>query len=183
MSHENDALGKRKLLLDFYASQLTTHSRLIIGFSVILFTMVGIVQKVQENALAQNMSPFCIDPKSIASFSMVMASSILWYLVMRHVSYGVLANSVIHVPDPDEGSEANQSEESPLMPLTIMVRNHALKEKVLGLPSCLFISSGEKITFLHERFGTRGTLIIGQIVCLILGIITTFFFLKLIALI
>jgi len=76
----------RKLLLDFYSNELNTHSRLITGFSVILFTLFGVIQKINENEIYAQI---------IACFPFFLVSFSLWYLFFRHFFYGILANACI----------------------------------------------------------------------------------------
>jgi hypothetical protein len=154
----------RKLLLDFYSSELTTHSRLIIGFSVILFTILQIFQKLDSEVL-----PLSTSQKSIASFSTWLISAALWYLLMRHVSYGILSNSVLHA---EIGAHAT------LVEALVMVRNHALEHTrvFMVLPPCLFIPSSARVTRLQKLVGRQLVLVLGLLVCVVLGIATTLLF-------
>ena len=76
----------RKLILDFYGSQLSTHGRLIIGFSVIVFTLIGIRNSIENIILVQTIIIY------LAIFSALCA---FLYLLFRHLMYGQLCGAVM----------------------------------------------------------------------------------------
>jgi len=80
----------RKLLLDFYSSEINSHSRLIIGFAALLFTFLQVYQKIEVPSFLQTIV-FCI-------FVLPLALA-LWYSFFRLLAYGMMANAVVHVPD------------------------------------------------------------------------------------
>jgi hypothetical protein len=86
-SNSNDLqIQCRKLLLDFYGSQLGTHGRLIIGFSVIVFTIVGIRNAFQRIAFYQSIILYIAIFLSMFGFL---------YLLFRHLTYGQLCGAVM----------------------------------------------------------------------------------------
>jgi hypothetical protein len=85
----SDEIQIRKLMLDFYSSELTTHSRLIIGFSVLLFTVLNVIPNQKVHLDLQAGTYF---------FSLWLVAGALWYLFMRHISYGILSNATLHAP-------------------------------------------------------------------------------------
>lgn len=158
---ENNIIEIRKLLLDFYASELTTHSRLIIGFSVIIFTILQIVQKLVEN------SPLTGSQFWISSFGIWLTAVTLWYLIMRHLTYGALSGAVIDSPIGENESYDN---------VKSAIVNYALRYRILVVFPCyLFISIRPTLR--------RTFLLIGLIMCAALGLVTTFLLSTLIGLI
>ena len=177
-SNEDRTIGIRKLLLDFYSSELTTHSRLIIGFSALLFT---ILQVVPKPIMGQSLSDTSASV-ALAMFGIWIVSGSLWFLLMRHISYGVLSNSTLHaeMPIPTDGSFS-------LHDALIAVRNDALHRNILVIfPSGLFISVDRtiEIRFLRCRVRHPWAWILGAALCyFVFGILTTLFLAKLVGLI
>jgi len=157
---ERDVNQCRKLLLDFYSSELSTHSRLIIGFTVILLTLLQITWNLRESiSLAQF---------RIVYFGISLVAFALWYLLMRHFAYGILANAAIHAV-PSENQE-----HSILRRMTDGVRRHALKKRILVvIPMCLFYSTGTEISWLQRVIGVAGARLLGLLLCTFLAIFTT----------
>ena len=85
-SKEKIELQCRKLLLDSYSSQLTTHARLIIGFAIILLSLL-------EVKGAYLKSPISCIQDFIIYLGIMLVASVLWFLIMRHLTYGVLTNA------------------------------------------------------------------------------------------
>jgi hypothetical protein len=90
----------RKLLLDFYSSEITAHSRLIIGFAALLFTASDIYGLEPRSVLQSTV--FCI--------VVFFLAAALWYVFLRLIAYGIMANSIIHVRDPFLEKIAQQKE-------------------------------------------------------------------------
>jgi len=163
----------RKLLLDFYSSELSTHSRLIVGFTVILLTILQITQKLQEHQQTITYGQFWI-----GSFGIFMTAWVLYYLLMRHIAYGILSNAVI-AAHPVENQEMSLLER-----IATAARNQALGNKILFLvPSCLFIPSGERISELQILFGLKAVRAVGISLCAGFAIPTTTLLMKLVGLI
>ena len=158
----------RKLLLDFYSSELNSHSRLIIGLSVIDFTLLQVIYTLTN---PQVYSPITWWQYCFVFFSLGFVSAALWYLIMRYCVYGILCNSVLTV---DIGQNIALSD------ALIKVRDIVLtKNKVFDIiPSCLFVPCGSKtrITRLQKIVSPRGTLILGVILSVVLGVATTILF-------
>jgi hypothetical protein len=147
---ENNVIEVRKLLLDFYASELTTHSRLIIGFSVMMFTILQIAQKLEEN------SPLTDNQVWISAFGIWLTAVALWYLIMRHLTYGALSGAVIDTPIAENKSYDDVKAE---------IVKYALRYKILVFFPCyLFISI--------RPTRRRMFLLFGLIICAILGTVT-----------
>ena len=88
-TNESSEVEVRKLLLDFYSSELGTHSNLIIGLALVLFAILQIPK------LLQNVTDICNPQTWIFIFTIWIISGSLWYFLMRHFSYGVLCKSTI----------------------------------------------------------------------------------------
>jgi hypothetical protein len=86
---EDGETGRRKLILDFYSSQINGHTRLIIGFAVLMLTLVQIRQRIEFLSSWQYV---------IIYFAMFSTAFFLWYLSMRCLAYGMLANASIWAP-------------------------------------------------------------------------------------
>jgi len=93
MQQERDLIECRRLLMNFYSSQLQAHSRLIIGFAVIFLTLLQLKP--------QNMSTWQFWVFYPSVFVVALA---LYFLLMRHLVYGVLANAITHTDPKGEGS-------------------------------------------------------------------------------
>ena len=161
---EQRELQIRELLLDFYASELTTHSRLIIGFSVILLTILQIAHSLRTGgsvSWAQS---------TILLLGIFFTAFALWFLLLRHFVYGILANSATHAL-PSENQEENL-----LARMIDGVKRDALEKKILGfIPTCLFYSTDERISLLQRLFSVEGTRMFGVLLCAYLALITTYF--------
>lgn len=92
MGKDEDEMQCRKLLLDFYSSQINTHGTLIIGFSVVLF---AIVQIRISSAIANNIS---VLQDWILYFGIFLAGFALYYLFLRYITYGTLAHYTTRTP-------------------------------------------------------------------------------------
>jgi hypothetical protein len=90
-----DEMQCRKLLLDFYSSQINTHGALIIGFSVVLF---AIIQIRISPVIWNNVS---ILQDWILYFGIFLTGFALYYLFLRYITYGTMAHSTIRIPWKD----------------------------------------------------------------------------------
>lgn len=82
-------MESRKVLLAFYSSELTAHARLIIGFSLILLTIIEVFSNTYRSGFGV---------RFIAYSAMFFVSSGLWYLLMRDMVYGILAHCSTFAP-------------------------------------------------------------------------------------
>jgi hypothetical protein len=147
-TNESSEVEVRKLLLDFYSSELGTHSNLIIGLALVLFAILQIPK------LLQNVTDICNPQTWIFIFTIWIISGSLWYFLMRHFSYGILCNSVVSV--------VLDGETNPLL-VAGKVRDHAYTSKVLGFPSKYFITGKNDVKYLgwvicYGVFGTLTTI-------------------------
>lgn len=154
----------RTALLNFYASQLGGHSRFIIGFSVVLFSLIT----VRNNLV----SSFPSWDFNIIYSSLLIASSVFCFLTMRYLVYGILANSATHAPIKitDNCSFADNRKE---------IRDFSKKSKILmKIPISYFMSIGEKKLLMSigriKWFG-RIERFFGILICLGMGLIITYF--------
>jgi hypothetical protein len=92
LPEDENEMQCRKLLLDFYSSQINTHGRLIIGFSVVLFAIVEI--RISP-MVANNLSAL---QNRILYFGIFLAGFALSYLFFRYITYGTLADYTIQTP-------------------------------------------------------------------------------------
>jgi hypothetical protein len=168
LSKENE-VSDRKLLLDFYSSQLTTHSRLIIGMSVSMFTILSIVSGQRQN------HPLTLAQWIVTIIGLGLTSWCFSYLIMRHVAYGILSSAAIFA-EPEYVSGRKSLEN-----LGIGIRNEALKHRIFVIfPSSLFISSGEKVTDSQKRLGCKGVLMFGALVCVLIACLVTYLLMQLV---
>jgi hypothetical protein len=80
-------------LLDFYSSEIESHSNLIIGLALVLFAILQIPK------LMPNVIEGLINAQTCTFvFIIWLISGSLWYFLMRHFAYGVLCKSVIEAP-------------------------------------------------------------------------------------
>ena len=147
-AQEVSEIEARKLLLDFYASELGTHSRLIVGFSIILFTFLQIMLKT-ENGLDRSI----FGVRFILYAGTFAISLALWYLFQRHFIYGVLADACIHTILSDD-------QRASLIEIDRAIGQFALGQKIyLVLPCSWFMVGG--------RWK-------GLLICIIFALVTTF---------
>jgi hypothetical protein len=155
---ENENLDVRKLLLNFYSSELNAHARLIIGASVLLFTVVSITLDLKNN------SDFGALQSAIAIVSFGFISSALWYLLMRNLAYGILASTSQHAVIRNMSYEEARDE----------VRDAALPHRIfLLIPSRAYISVGRARSENTSWYWRHG-MFLGSILCLGLGLATTY---------
>lgn len=168
---ERMELQCRKLLLDFYSSELTTHSRLIIGFAIILLTILEITQ-------TQKLKPPISFAHWIALLGIFTASLALCHLLMRHLTYGISASAATHAsPSKNKGSNLFER-------IKEGVDQSALEKRILFLiPSCLFYSTGKRISWLQQLFGVIGARVLGVLLCVLFAFSTTFLLVRLIGLV
>jgi hypothetical protein len=143
----------RRLLLNFYSSELNSHARLIIGAAALFFTIVNVIldisSKVSALTAVQNI---------IAFISLLSVSFILWFLVMRYLAYGVLSHAVTVAVLPAEVTYESARR---------AVIDRAFKEKILRcIPSYFFISFGER----RSRMRGMG---IGLVLCFLFALAIT----------
>jgi hypothetical protein len=90
--YDEELMECRKLTLSFYSSEINTHGALILGFSVIIFTLVEILirlkQMVTDRAI-QQVHPL---QSIILYLGILLADWGLWYLIFRYITYGSLAD-------------------------------------------------------------------------------------------
>jgi hypothetical protein len=146
----------RKLLLDFYGAQLNTHGRLIIGFSVIVFTIVGIRNSIQKIVLYQTI---------ILYSAIFLALFAFLYSLFRHLTYGQLCGAVMFTPWNPEFEKGTCNELIGKFSDEVD-RNVRIYRKriVLVVPTDWFIGS------------SRYTQKFGVILCAILSIVTVILF-------
>lgn len=143
-----EELTSRKLLLDFYSSQLSTHARLIIGFAIILLTLLN-VRVGLESLSDMQLGIFYI--------SISATSFCLWFLLWRHLMYGILASAATHAPLSGKGTVFDRVIEGS--------KDRAMDKRMLGVvPIRLFYSTTRKGRT-RERF-------LGVFFCGVLALIT-----------
>jgi len=147
-----EELQCRKLLLDSYSSQLTTHARLIIGFAIILLTLLEVKRNLQPSISHIQFG--------IVYFGIFIAAFGLWFLLMRHLMYGLLVTAATLADPLGEGSS--------LMRILNGINEFMLNKRFLIVfPSRLFHSTGRRRSWL-DRLG-------GVLLCAILALVTTIF--------
>ena len=144
----------RKTLLDFYSSQLGGHSRIIIGFSAILFSLITVRNNLNSSSSSLNFSA--------TYFSLFIASFFFCFLLMRYLMYGVLANSATHATIQINDDSSNFAKNRGI------IRNHAIKSGMpLKIPLTWFLSIGKTPKI------ARKERVFGIILCLIMGFVVT----------
>jgi len=90
MSSNSDEIQCRKLLLDFYSSEINSHSRLIIGFAVLMLTLI----QVRQNFMAYSLTTSCLQYLIVYSGIFLTALALL-YSLFRLFAYGASANAIV----------------------------------------------------------------------------------------
>jgi len=159
--NESSEVEVRKLLLDFYSSELESHSNLIIGLALVLLAILQIPK------LLQNVTDICNPQTWIFIFTIWIISGPLWYFLMRHFSYGILCKAAIEASL--EGVKINP------LSVAVAVGDYAHKNsKVLGFQSKYFIAGHKDVNSWK----------IGYVLCYgLFGTVTTFLLLLLIGVI
>jgi hypothetical protein len=80
----------RKLLLDFYSSEISTHGSLLIGFSIVIFTLVQIKVSLEP--------PIHVPQTTVLYLGILIANLAFWYVFFRYISYGTLADYTTRTP-------------------------------------------------------------------------------------
>ena len=90
----NHEFSSRKLLLDFYSSQISTHSRIFIGFSALMFTILNVRVTLFDTIGRSALKSWQL----IILYGFVLALGfIIFFVLFRTIGYGILANATIHV--------------------------------------------------------------------------------------
>jgi len=170
--NKEEVIQCRKLLLDFYSSELATHSRLIIGFTVILFTLASLLLEVTQSS-QQTIS---VAQFRIIYLSISLVAFGLWFLLMRHFVYGILATQALYATPSEDHSKKNR-----LKRMLCGVAQKALEKRILGIiPVCLFFSTGTRISRLQRAIGVAGARLLGLLLCAILAILTAEFIMSMV---
>jgi len=146
-------LEYHKLLLNFYSAELNSHSRMLIGFAVILFTLA-------EIAHSNLTRPVMFSQYLILVFSMVFASFAFWFILMRQLVYGVLINRILHT----EGELHSFKEAHDRVTHDTINKRETI---FLFIPVSLFISVGSE----YRKWYIRP---LGGFVCIFFASCTTF---------
>lgn len=170
---KEDIVQYRKLLLDFHSSELTAHSRLIIGFAVLLLTISEVSLNLPK--------PVSIEQTRIAFFGCFFASIGFWYVLIRHLAYGILANASITAA---LSCEAECVQRGLFTRLRWGINGEALNRRILGIiDSGLFISMGGSVSpfqkLVRKVWIAR---VIGGLFCSAIALITTLLMLTLVGL-
>ena len=127
-----EEMSCRKCFLDFYASEINTHGRLIIGVSVIIFTLLQARLTLQDlwiKSIASEVSyPVFHHQLIVIYIGVFLASFAFWYLFLRLLAYGLLADMVIRAPWPTS-SEIEKSKKSITDFFALRVSDWAKKEQ------------------------------------------------------
>jgi len=127
----------KQLLINFYNTEITSHSRLIIGFAVIVFALSDI-------ALSQAIQPFTNVQYWIWFGAVFSISLAFWYVLMRQLVYGILVNRLLH-----SDKEFKNFEESYQ---NVICEAIELKQKIFGfIPFQFFISVSKRDTKWYYR--------------------------------
>ena len=92
MSSNSDEIQCRKLLMDFYSSEINSHSRLIIGFAVLMLTLI----QVRQNFMVYSLTTSCWQYLIVYSGIFLIALALL-YSLFRLFAYGAAANAIMYV--------------------------------------------------------------------------------------
>jgi hypothetical protein len=164
----------RRLLSSFYSAELNSHARLIIGAAALFFTIMSVILEVSKGNNLEQVQIL------IAFLSLWFVSSILWFLVMRYLAYGILANAAtVALIGISKGKYEDIHD---------AIRERALEDRILMvLPSVLFISTAERKTKNENKNDTetwkrKYGMFFGILLCLFLGIVTTWILLVFIGL-
>jgi hypothetical protein len=141
-----------KLALSFYNSEITSHSRLIIGLAVILLALSDI-------ALSEPLRPFYNIQYWIWATITFLVSSAFWYVLIRQLVYGVIANRLLYTEKAESFEELHEKITSGCIETKAKI--------IFVIPFYYFISVGKKWRKLYWRP-------MGYLLCLMLGLFTTF---------
>lgn len=155
VKQDSDELQYRKLFLDFYSSQLNTHSRLIIGFSVMLLTLIEIIQQLNNTIFKV---------RCIAYSGVFFLSLAIWYLLLRDLMYGVCVQSAISADIGEE--DGDPKEIGYLLVVSNAITRTAIQQRILGLFSVGW--------YLSHRDRQKYQIITGIGICIAFAIVTTF---------
>jgi hypothetical protein len=162
---EDEDKETRRLLLNLYSAELNSHARLIIGASALFFTIVSVILEISK---VNNLGYVQI---SIAFLSLWFVSSILWFLVMRYLAYGILAHAAtVAIIGIAKGKYED---------IHVAVRERALEDNILIVfPSVLFISVAKRKTKNEnknkdEPWTRKHGMSLGFLLCLFFGFVTT----------
>jgi len=166
---QNNSNEVRKLLLDFYSSEIESHSNLIIGLAVILFTALEFFPKPQNGTYVWDLQ------SGIGIFIIWIISGSLWFFLMRHFTYGVLCKAAI------EASFAGIIKIDSLS-AAVAMRDYAFCSNVLFVfPSPLFLRGSGDVRLCRRAVSSKLAVSLGLALCYLgFGVVTTFLLLLLI---
>lgn len=133
---------------DGYTSHLNIHGTLIIGFAVILLTLLEIRVRLQFISSIQ----FCI-----LYFGIFVATLAFWRLFWRHMIFGCLVDAVMF-------TEVSETKESLLKE---KIEETVLKRRLGILPACWFFSTDRRSVKFQRACGwlTCGGFAIATTLC------------------
>jgi hypothetical protein len=172
ISQNSDRVEARKLLLDFYSTEIESHSNLIIGLALVLLAILEFFPKQHNGTYIFNV------PTWMGVIIIWFISGSLWYFLMRHFAYGILCNATITISIKDYQIE-------PLV-VTRLARDYAHKysKVLLVFPSSLFIRGDSDVTLFGRQVKSKWAMRLGSVVCYVgFGTVTMFLLLLLIGVI
>lgn len=92
---KNTELEYRKFFLDAFINQKTSHSRFLIGFAVLLFTILELTASIPS----EQITPFQL---LIALAGIFLTSFALWYVFLRYFAIGVQVTAVMNAKITNE---------------------------------------------------------------------------------
>ena len=124
-----EELDYHTLFQSFYSSELNAHSRLLIGFAVLLFTLTNIGWNISYNSTLMQSQYWLL------CFSMLLTSFAFWFILMRQLVYGVLSNRLMHIEKIDNIEQVHRE-----------VGQHCSREEtiLLRIPVSWFYSANEE---------------------------------------
>lgn len=166
----NEHLECNKLLLNFYASELSTHGRLVIGFAALIFTISQVALGV-----SQSFSPLNAEQFWIIAIGMFTTSMTFCFTLMRMLVYGILAAYSQHIKvdnfeimnDKIEIECGNKEKILGIIPISFYIgskNRHPLFRRFLGIVLCAIPSVIVTISLLLVLRLTTLNEIISQII-------------------
>lgn len=146
-----EELDYHTLFQSFYSSELNAHSRLLIGFAVLLFTLTNIGWNPSSNSTLMQLQ------YGLLWLSMLLTSFAFWFILMRQLVYGVLSNRLMHIQKLESIEQVHRE-----------VGQYCSREEkiLLRIPVSWFYSANEEGRKRHVR-------IRGFLLCAVLAFGTT----------
>jgi len=165
-TNATDEVECRKVFMDFYTQQLNAHSRLLIGFAALLFTLV----QIKLALMGQHLNPqqFSLVQFWVFYTTIFLVSFGFWFLLLRHLGYGQLASAAMYVSAPTKQKQSsNLDRQNALDLLNEEITKEVRKRHLLVIFRCVWFHS-------FNIPKQRQYRIYGLMVCGVFALVTAF---------